>query len=179
MAKKRRLSEKEQIKRFYRKKGIGIAIKIMAVLIAIAVIIPLSYQAYYTIVFSVLPRSDYDPEKRGGAGFSKPLKIVEKNDDSDYTLAYYYNGSWRVIEDTRLIKENIDNFVVYRNSEEWITASDRHLFVFRDNYVMSHQQLTPLTLIDDRCFRGSIKEMTKDEFEAYCQQHEIGDIYIF
>lgn len=179
MAKKRRLSEKEQIKRIYRKKRVGITIKIIAVIIGIAIVIPLSYQAYYTIVFSVMPQSDHNPDKRGGEGYSKPLKIAEKNDKFTYTLAYYYNGYWHVVDDSQAIKENINQFIVYRTDVQWREGSDRHLYVFRDDYVLSHQPLSPFTLIDDRCFRKCMKKMNKEEFEAYCKERNFGGMFIF
>ena len=179
MAKKRPLTVREQIKKDNRKRRIGIAVKIMAVIIAIAVVVPLSYQAYYTIVFSIMPKSDVDPNKRGGAGYSKPLQIVEKNDDKTYTLAYYYDGCWHVVDDTQAIKQNINNFMIYKTDDEWREDSDLHLFIFHNDYVLSHQPLSPFTLIDDRCFRSCMKKMTKDEFEAYCKERNIGGIYIF
>ena len=66
MAKKRPLTVREQIKKDNRKRRIGIEVKIMAVIIAIAVVVPPSYPAYYTIVFSIMPKSDVDPNKRAG-----------------------------------------------------------------------------------------------------------------
>ena len=173
------MTEEEQIKKYYQKKGIGIAVKIMAVLIAIATVIPLSYYSYYTIVFSIMPQSDANPDKRGGAGYSKPLKIVEINDDKNYILAYYYNGSWRVVDDTQAIKDNKFRFMVYKTDDEWRKGSDRHLFVIQDDIVLSHQPLSPFTLIDDRCFRKCMKKMSKEEFKAYCKERQLNNIYIF
>ena len=170
MAKKRRLTEEEQIKKFYRKKRVGIAVRIMAALLAIAVMIPLTYYGYYTIVFSVLPQSDADPNKRGGAGYSKPLKIVEVDDDKNYILAYHYNGSWHVIDDTAAIKENKNRFMVYKTDDRWRKGSDGHLFVIQEQIVLSHQPLSPFTLIDERCFRKCMKKMTKEEFKAFCKE---------
>ena len=179
MAKKRHLTVKEQIKKEGRKRRLGIAVKIMAVLIAIAVVIPLSYYSYYTIVFSIMPQSDVNPNKRGGGGYSKPLKAVEKNDDKTYTLAYYYDGCWHVVDDTQAIKQNINNFVVYKTDDERREGSDLHLFIIQENYVISHHPLSPFSLFDDRCFRKCMKKMSKAEFEAYCKERDIGGIYVF
>lgn len=179
MAKKRRLSEKEQIKKIYRKKALSIALRIMAVLIAIAAVIPLSYYSYYTIVFSILPQSDFNPNKRGGAGYSKPLKNVEKNDDKSYILAYYYDNCWHVVDDTQAIKDNINQFMVYKTDDEWRQGSELHLLVYQDNTIVSHQPLSPFTLIDDRCFRKCMKKMSKEEFDAYCMERQLSNNYIF
>lgn len=179
MAKKKHLTVREQVRRQSHSNRLRLAVKIIAIVVALASLVPLSYFAYYTIVFSIMPMSDYDPEKRGGEGFSKPLKIVEQEDECRYTLAYYHGGYWHVVDDTDAIKKNWNTFVMYKADDEWHKKERLHLFIFRDDYVLSHHPLSTFTLFDDRCFRGLTKKMTWDEFEAYCKERQIDGIYIF
>lgn len=169
--------EKRKIaRRNYRVKG---TIKAILSAVAVVLVTVLAYQAFIGFFFFVMPRTDRNPDKITGRGYSKPLHVVDLTDNNDYTLAYFFDGCWHVVDDTSAIKHNVDNFIVYKRDDVWRKGSDRRLYVFCGQGRVVHTSLSAFTLIYDNCFKDCEKRMTMDEFEVYCKEKEFFGVYIF
>lgn len=168
---KKKLSKEETIAKYKRKRRVGILLRILIPLIVIILVLQASYYAFYYVVFTVLPQSSYDPEKSVGAGYSKPLHMMAQYENKHtYVLAYYYGGCWNVVDDTEKLKENRDNFIIYKSDDDWHEGTHLQLILYENSYLINDVPLAEFTLIDDRCFKDCLKQMTMDEFIAYCEQ---------
>lgn len=173
------LTKEEKIKRAKTHRKIKTTTKVIMTVVGLAIAIPLLYYLYIGVVFYLFPRFDYNSNNVMGAGYSRPLNIVSVNDDCQYTLAYYINGCWHVVDDTEQIKENRSKFIVYKSSDEEIKGSTKELYVFRDTECVVHTPLDSFVLIYDNFFKDYDKQMTMDEFEEYCKENHFAGVYIF
>ncbi len=177
---KKKLTTEEKIKKYKRNKKLSIAVKIMAGVIAAALMVPIFYYGYYFVVFSLMPANSYNPDKNVGAGYSRPLHMIPDYDaHNEYILAYYIGDRWNVVDDSEMIKKNRDNFTIYKSDDEWHKGTHLQLILVQNGYMMNKVPLSTFTLIDDRCFSKCTKVMTMEEFEAYCQEKDLQSMYIF
>ena len=174
---KRKVTTEQKIKRYKKRRKIWMAVKIIAAVTAVLVIAQVAYHGYYYIVFTHMAQNDVDPDKNFGAGFSRPLHMIHDKDCS-YILAYYYGGHWNVVDDPQLVRDNRDNFTIYKKDAEWHEGTHLQLLLIRDNVLYDSLPLSPVTLIDDRCFKDHIKKMSMDEFKAYCKENHLRSILI-
>lgn len=168
---KRKLSTDEKIARYKRKRRIGLVLRILIPIAAVLLLLQVSYYGFYYIAFTVMPQNSYDPDKSVGTGYSKPLHMMaEYENHYTYVLAYYYGGCWNVVDDTEKIKENRDNFMIYKKDDKWHEGTHLQLMIYENSYLLNNVPLSEFTLIDDRCFRDCIKQMTMEEFKDYCEK---------
>lgn len=180
MGKKKNLSTREKVAIAKRKRKVSLALKIIIPIAGLIIAIPLLYYAFIGITFFWLPRFDYDQYKNVGSGYSHPLCAIPAEDDNSYTLAYYYENCWHVIDDDAALKANRRNFIVYKKDEEWVEGSHRQLFIMRNDGCMSHIPLSSFTLIYDKCFEDYEKIMTMEEFEHYVNdERHFYSVYIY
>ncbi len=178
MAKKKKISTEEKIKKYKRNRKLSIALKIMTGLLVAALMVPTCYYGYYFVVFSIMPIGN-NADKSVGEGFSRPLHMISKNEASDsFILAYYYDDCWHVVDDGKKLKENRDNFTIYKKDDEWHDDKHLQLLLVKNGYLLNNVPLSEFTLIDDRCFRDCMKTMTMDEFYAYCEEKDLQSMYI-
>lgn len=171
------IEEKRKIaRRNYRVKGVT---KAILSAVAVVMVVVLAYYGFIGFFFFVMPRTDRSSDKISGRGYSKPLHAVNLTDNNEYTLAYYFDDCWHVVDDTSAIKHNVDNFIVYKRDDIFRKDSDRRLYLFCGKGRVVHTSLSSFTLIYDRCFKDCEKRMTMDEFEAYCNEKEFFGVYIF
>lgn len=173
------LTKEEKIKKAKNKRKIKTTTKVIMTVIGAAIAVPLLYYLYIGVVFYLFPRFDYNSNNVMGAGYSRPLNIVSINDHSEYTLAYYIDGCWHVVDDTEQIKKNTKRFIVFKSDDEWRKDSDRELYVFRDTDCVVHTSLSSFALIYDNFFKDYEKKMTMEEFEQYCLEKQFAGLYIF
>ncbi len=164
------LTKAEKIKKAKTKRKIKTTTKVIMTICGAVMAIPLLYSLYVGAVFFAFPNLDYDPNKPTGSGYSLPLRIVNVEDNKDYVVAYYLDDHWTVIEDTELIKKYKTKFIVYKSKQIDEPGSDNELYVFRDRDCIIHTPLDSFVLIYDDFFMKAKKQMTMDEFEAYCDE---------
>lgn len=174
---KKNLTIDQKIKAYKRKKRITTIIKISLATIALAMLVPIVYYGYYYVVFSVMPAHSYDPDKNIGSGFSRPLHMMRKS-SATYLLAYYYDDCWYVVDDTKTLMENRDNFTIYKKDDEWHEGTHLQLMIYENSYLLNNVPLSSFTLIDDRCFRNCKKKMTMEEFKDYLSEKGYDTVYI-
>ncbi|MBQ9901313.1 MAG: hypothetical protein IJM51_02855 [Clostridia bacterium] len=168
---KKKLSTEEKITRYKRKRRIGFFLRILIPLVAVLAIMQASYYGFYYVVFTVMPQSAYDPDKSVGSGYSKPLHMMAQYENKyTYVLAYYYGGCWNVVDDTEKLKANRDNFMIYKEDDKWHEGTHLQLMIYENSYLLNNVPLAEFTLIDDRCFKDCLKQMTMEEFIEYCEQ---------
>lgn len=177
---KRKLSTKEKIEKAKKKQRMSTAVKITIPVVGFIVIVVMVFVLYDSIVWSWLPTWDYDQYKNVGSGYSRPLNAIPESDNNTYTLAYYYEHYWHVIDDDAVLKANRENFIVYKKEEAWLENDYKQLFIMRNNGCMAHIPLAKFTLIKADCFKDSEKLMTMEEFEDYCvNERQFNSVYIY
>ena len=171
---KRQLTSEEKIIRYKRRKRVMLFVKIAAVILAVAVMIPAAYYGYYYAVFEemLMPTDDNDFYKARGYGYTRPLMAIGDS-TWQFTLAYNYNDEWHVVDDDALLRENREKFIVYTKSDVTTPKNLKRLCMFKDNQRTVCNSLESLTLIDNRCFEGKEKIMTTEEFFAYAEQRHL------
>lgn len=170
---KKNLTQEQKISRFKRKRRLGIALGIMATLLAVALMIPATYYGYYGIVFGAMAGGE-EGHKSTGKGFSRPLNAISDDEaNGSFIFAYYHNGGWVVIDDTEKIISNRDNFIIYKADDNWHAGTYLQYYIIMNNEVKVHLPLSTFTLIDDRCFSDCKKIMTTEEFNAYRGERHI------
>ena len=168
---KKKLSADEKIARYKRKRRIGIVLRIVVSVAVVLSLMQAAYFGYYYVVFTVMPRNSSTSEKSVGAGYSKPLHMMARYENKyTYVLAYYYDDCWHVVDDTQKLKENRENFIIYKKDNKWHEGTHLQLLIYENSYLLNNIPLAEFTLIDDRCFRDCIKKMTMEEFIEYCEQ---------
>lgn len=177
MAKK--MTKEEKIKKAKTRRKIKTTTKVIVSVIGLAIAIPLMYYMCTGLVFYVFPNFVYHTNMPTGVGYSKPLIVVDENDDNEYTLAYYYSGCWHVIDDTEQLKDNKDKFVVYRQEDADVKGSQKELYVFKNHECLIHTPLDSFVLINVNVFKNCEKKMSMDEFEEYCSEKGFYGVYIF
>ena len=176
---KKKLSTQQKIEKYKRKRRIGLTVKIIIAAIIVALMIPATYYGYYYVVFSVLPARSYDPDKITGVGYCRPLHMIPKdNTESTFVLAYYYNGCWNVVDDSQKLKDNRENFMIYKEDDKWHEETHLQLMLIKDTYMFNNIPLCEKMLIDNRCFKDCTKKMTMEEFEQYVSEHGYTSVYI-
>lgn len=177
---KRNLSTQEKIQKAKNKRRMNTAVKIGIPVGGLLIIIVMVFALYDSIVWKWLPMRDYDQYKNVGSGYSRPLNAIPESDNNTYTLAYYYEHYWHVIDDDAVLKANRENFIVYKKEEEWLENDYKQLFIMRNNGCMAHIPLSKITLIKADCFKDYEKLMTMEEFEDYCfNERQFNSVYIY
>lgn len=177
---KRNLSTREKMQKAKKKQQMSTAVKIAIPTAGAIVVIVLAIVLSDTIMWKWLPMRDYDQYKNVGSGYSRPLKAIPASDSNTYTLAYFYERYWHVIDDDAVLKANRENFIVYKNEEKWLENDYKQLFIMRNNGCMAHIPLGKVTLIKDDCFEDYEKFMTMEEFEDYCtNERQFNSVYIY
>lgn len=176
---KKKLTTEQKIAKYKKKRRVSLLIKIMAGIIAFALLIPATYYGYYYLVFGVMPQNDYNPDKILGVGYSRPLHMIPEYDKSNsYILAYYYNGHWSVVDDSQKLKDNRDKFTIYKEDDQWYDEEHLQLLLFRGTFLYNVLPLSKNTLIDNRCFKDCTQIMTMEEFLDYCKEKGLQTDYI-
>ena len=175
MAKKKKvLTTEQKIKQYNAKRKRRLALRILIPTVLLLLAIPLSYFGYYHVVFGTMAERAGDSYKKGGAGYSRPLQLFERVDEDwwNCSIAYYYNGSWYVVDDTETIMANQENFIVYKSDNEWHEGRHEQLYLVVNRYMRYHVPLGDFTLIDDRCFRDSKVKMSMEEFRTFVKEND-------
>ena len=133
---KKKLTTEQRIENYKRKRRVILCVKIMIAVLIAAAMIPITYYGYYYVVFTVLAQNDYDPDKAVGPGYSKPLHMMhDDGEGSTFVLAYYYDDCWHVIDDTQKLRENRDNFIIYKEDNQWHEGTHLQLMLIKDTYM--------------------------------------------
>lgn len=104
--------------------------------------------------------------------------IPKDNTESTFVLAYYYNGCWNVVDDSQKLKDNRENFMIYKEDDKWHEGTHLQLMLIKDTYMFNNIPLCEKMLIDNRCFKDCTKKMTMEEFEQYVSEHGYTSVYI-